>query len=77
MNDLEMMKMQIETLEVVFKKNLERKLESLIKNLERELKELKEKPNYRPNSCGIIQGEASNIDELCIKLGTLNAIKMQ
>ena len=40
-----------------------------------ELKQLKENPNYKPNSCGIIQGDATNIDELCVKLGVLDAVK--
>lgn len=75
MNDLEIMEMQIDSLKKVYKINLERKLESLIKNLQMELKQLKENPNYNPNSCGIVQSDGMNIDELCIKLGTLDAVK--
>lgn len=75
MNDLEIMEMQIESLKKVYKINLERKLESLIRNLQIELKQLKENPNYKPNSCGIVQYDGMNIDELCIKLGTLDAVK--
>lgn len=75
MNDLEIMEMQIESLKKVYKINLERKLESLIRNLQIELKQLKENPNYKPNSCGIVQSDGMNIDELCIKLGTLDAVK--
>lgn len=75
MNDLEIMEMQIESLKEVYKINLEIKLESLIRNLQIELKQLKENPNYKPNSCGIVQSDGMNIDELCIKLGTLDAVK--
>ena len=69
-DDLKMIKMQMEILEKNYKNNLERRLTSLIKSLEIELLQLKENPHYRPNSCGIIS-EANNIDELCIKLKTL------
>lgn len=75
MDELEVMEMQIEALRKMYKINLERKLESLIKSLQMELKQLKENPNYKPNSCGIIQGDATNIDELCVKLGVLDAVK--
>ena len=74
-DDLEMIKMQMEILEKNYKNNLERRLTSLIKSLEIELLQLKENPCYRPNSCGIIQSEANNIDELCIKLGVLRSVK--
>lgn len=74
-DDLEMIKMQMEILEKNYKNNLERRLTSLIKSLEIELLQLKENPHYRPNSCGIIQSEANNIDELCIKLGVLRSVK--
>lgn len=75
MTELEMMETQIRVLRKMYKANLERKLENLISGLSRELKQLKTNPYYKPNSCGIIQGEASNIDELCIKLGVLDSIE--
>ena len=75
MENKEFIEMQMESLEKIYKKNLERRLTSLINNLQIELHQLKENPDYRPNSCGIIQSEANNIDELCIKLGTLRAVK--
>lgn len=75
MNELEIMEMQIKSLREMYKINLERKLESLIKNLQMELKQLKGDSKYRPNSCGIIQGSATDIDELCVKLGVLDSIK--
>lgn len=46
-----------------------------MQKLEGELDQLKNNPYYKPNSCGIIQGSASDIDELCIKLGVLDSIK--
>ena len=62
MNDLEIMEMQIESLKEMYKINLERKLESLIRNLQIELKQLKENPNYKPNSCGIVLSSYHQIE---------------
>ena len=69
------MKMQIDCLRELYKENLKRKLRHLIIDLQRELEQLDKDENYRPNSCGIIQGSASDIDELCIKLGVLDAVE--
>ena len=75
MNELEKIEMQMSVLKEMYRRNLESKIEFLIKNLERELEQLKNNPSYKPNSCGIIQNEATNIDELCIKLGVLDSVK--
>lgn len=75
MNKLEVMEMQMESLKDIYRADLERKMESLITTLQTELNELKNNPYYRPNSCGIVQGSASEIDDLCIKLGVLDAVK--
>lgn len=75
MNKLEVMEVQIESLEKIYRADLERKLEILITILQTELNELKNNPHYKPNSCGIVQGNASDIDELCIKLGVIDSIK--
>lgn len=74
MNDLEFIEMQVNVLRKMYKTNLERKLKNLIFDLEQELSQLKTNPHYRPNSCGIIQGSAQDIDELCIKLGVLDSV---
>ena len=71
---LEYMEMQIDVLRRMYKTELERKLKNLITDMERELSQLRTNPKYRPNSCGIIQGSAQNIDELCIKLGVLDSV---
>lgn len=75
MNELEKIEMQMESLKKIYKKNLESKIEVMIQKLEGELEQLKNNPYYKPNSCGIIQSEATNIDELCIKLGVLDSVK--
>lgn len=73
---LEYMEMQIDVLRRMYKTELERKLTNLITDMERELSQLKTNPYYKPNSCGIIQSSAHNIDEICIKLGVLDSITM-
>lgn len=71
---LEYMEMQIDVLRRMYKTELERKLKNLITDMERELSQLRTNPHYKPNSCGIIQGSASTIDELCVKLGVLDSV---
>jgi hypothetical protein len=79
MDKNELMERQIDLLEEMYLINLERKIEGLISDLQIELNELrrcKEKGiKYTPNSCGIVQGQGVNVDELCIKLGVLDAVK--
>lgn len=75
MNKLESMELQMESLKDIYITDLERKIEILITILQTELNELKNNPYYKPNSCGIVQGNASDIDELCIKLGVIDSIK--
>ncbi len=75
MDNLEAMEVQMESLKDIYRADLERKLEILITILQTELNELKNNPYHKPNSCGIVQGSANDIDELCIKLGVIDAIK--
>ena len=73
--------MQIECLRGIYLTNLKRKIEYLVTDLQRELEEINRCEEtgrqYRPNSCGIIQGSAQNIDELCIKLGVLDSVQLK
>ena len=75
MDKQELMEMKIESLKMIYKKDLERKLSILVDSLTYELEQLKTNPYYKPNSCGMIQGSAQDIDNLCIKLGVINAIE--
>lgn len=75
MDKLELMETQILVLKKMYKTDLERKLDILIKSLQIELEQLRTNPYYRPNSCGIIQGSASDIDNLAIKLGVLDSVE--
>ena len=75
MTELEMMETQIRVLKKIYKSDLERKLDKLIKSLQIELEQLRTNPYYRPNSCGIVQGNASDIDNLAIKLGVLDSVE--
>lgn len=75
MDKLELMETQILVLKKMYKTDLERKLDILIKSLQIELEQLRTNPYYRPNSCGIIQGSASDIDNIAIKLGVLDSVE--
>ena len=50
---------------------LKKDLGFLIENLTRELDLINNNPYHRPNSCGIIQSNAINIDMLCAELDML------
>lgn len=75
MNELEVMETQINCLKDMYKESLISKLESTIKWLEIELDNLKNNPHHKPNSCGILQSSANEIDNLAVKLGVLDSIK--
>ena len=75
MDKLELMETQILVLKKMYKTDLERKLDILIKSLQIELEQLRTNPYYRPNSCGILQGSASDIDNIAIKLGVLDSVE--
>lgn len=75
--DTEVIIAQVDSLRSIYKADLERKLENLVLGLSIELEHMKSNPQYRPNSCGIIQGSASEIDELCVKLGVLEAVSRE
>lgn len=74
---MDKLEMQMDCLERMYRENLKRKIKGLIKNLERELEQLEKSDKYKPNSCGIIQGEASDIDELCVRIGVINSIRCE
>ena len=73
MKDLKIMKDQVDWLREKYKKELKREVEYLVLDLQRELKRM-ETDSYKPNSCGIIQGQARKIDELAVKLGVLDMV---
>jgi hypothetical protein len=58
--------------------NLETQIKGLISSLELELQDLQDcrefKKEYVPNSCGIVQSQGRDIDELCIKIGVLRKV---
>ena len=74
MNYNEMLKIRIETDLKWSRSDLISKLKSLSNSLNREIELLENNENYTPNSMGIIQGEASAIDNLCGKINTLDNI---
>lgn len=74
MNNNEMLKIRIETDLKWCKLDLVAKLKSLSNSLNHEIELLENNENYTPNSMGIIQGEASAIDNLCGKINTLDDI---
>lgn len=73
MKDLEIMKAQVDFLRKMYKDDLKKRVEHLILDLQRELKKM-EADNYEPNNCGIIQGQAKEIDNLAVKLGVLGIV---
>lgn len=73
MKDLEIMKVQVDFLREKYKKELKRKVEYLVLDLQRELKKM-ETDSYKPNSYGIIQSVAREIDDLAVKLGVLDMV---
>ena len=75
MDKLYVIETQLESLKKIYKKDLERKLSVLADSLAFELEQLRNNPYYKPNSCGIIQGSAQDIDNLCIKLGVIESIE--
>lgn len=74
MNNNEMLKIRIETDLKWCKLDLVAKLKSLSNSLNHEIELLENNENYTPNSMGIIQGEASAIDNLCGKINVLDDI---
>ncbi len=74
MNNNEMVKMKIETDLKWSRADLISKLKSLANSLNHEIKLLENNENYTPNSMGIIQSEASIIDNLCGKINVLDSI---
>nr|DAZ34399.1 MAG TPA: hypothetical protein [Caudoviricetes sp.] len=74
MNYNEMLKIRIETDLKWCKLDLVAKLKSLTDSLNHEIELLENNENYTPNSMGIIQGEASTIDNLCGKINALDGI---
>lgn len=74
MNYNEMLKIRIETDLKWCKLDLVAKLKSLTNSLNHEIELLENNENYTPNSMGIIQGEASAIDNLCGKINALDGI---
>ena len=50
-------------------------ISSLIRTLENELRRLKKDDKYYPNSLGVIQGNALNIDLKCARLYSLKECK--
>ena len=74
MNYNEMLKIRIETDLKWCKLDLVAKLKSLADSLNHEIELLENNENYTPNSMGIIQGEASAIDNLCGKINALDDI---
>lgn len=73
MKDLKIMKVQVDCLREMYKDDLKSRIEHLVLDLQRELKKM-EADNYKPNSCGIIQGQAREIDNLAVKLGVLDSV---
>ena len=73
MDELEMMQIQIDSINKACRTVLKSKIVILINNLKVELEELKD-PNYVPNDIGIIRDKCAEIDELCIKIALLNRI---
>ena len=73
MKDLEAMKAQVDYLREKYKDALKRKVERLMLDLQRELK-LMETDDYKPNTYGIIQGTAREIDILVAKLSILDVV---
>lgn len=74
MNNNEMLKIRIETDLKWKKQDLISKLKSLVNSLNCEIESLENNENYTPNSMGIIQGEASVIDNLCRRINALDDI---
>lgn len=74
MNNNEIVKMKIETDLKWSKADLISKLKSLANSLNHEIGLLENNENYTPNSMGIIQSEASIIDNLCGKINVLDSI---
>lgn len=73
-NELQMMKMNINAVRRNCKANLIRYIKSLISTLQVELEQLETNPDYTPNGCGIIQGSGKVIDDYCAKLDTIKMI---
>jgi hypothetical protein len=72
-------KMQNESLINSTVRRLESDMEMLMKDLQNELKQIKDcrehGVQYKPNTLGIVQGQAFAIDNLCGRLGALLNIK--
>ena len=73
-DELQMIKMNMNALRKNYRTNLIRYIKSLISTLQVELEQLETDVNYTPNGCGIIQGLGKTIDEYCAKLDVLEMI---
>ena len=73
-DELQMIKINVNALKKNYRTNLIRFTKSLITTLQVELEQLETNPNYTPNGCGIIQGSAKVIDDYCAKLDVLEMI---
>lgn len=49
------------------RKHLISQMENLKDTLEREIKHLKEEPKHQPNSLGVLQGNAGQVDIMCME----------
>ena len=71
MNELEILKVNLNAQKGICRNTLIARLNSLRSMIECELENLKDE-NYSPSQNGIIQGEGSVIDTLAVKLAVLN-----
>lgn len=71
MNELEIMKINIEAKKKLAKNTLIDRLEALRTKLDVEIERLKNEDDYSPSVNGIIQSESSVIDTLASRLATL------
>lgn len=71
MNELEILKINLNAQKGICKNTLIDRLKSLKIKLECEIENL-QKEDYSPSQNGIIQGEASVIDTLAVKLAVFN-----
>lgn len=71
MNELEIMRINIEAKKKLAKNTLIDRLEALRTKLDVEIERLKNEDDYSPSLNGIIQSESSVIDTLASRLATL------
>lgn len=75
MNELDMLKVQINAKESLCKNTLISRLEALKTQLNIAIENLKSDESYMPSKSGIIQSEACVIDTLSAELNTLRDLK--